>query len=309
MARIKHPYGMPMDQSCTLGVDGGGTRCRVRLRDAAGRLLGEAEGGLANVYQDFEGALRSIVETARAACAAARLGEEATRECRAGLGLAGVTDSARADAVARAGLPFAAVTVDNDAVIACLGAHAAGDGGIVISGTGSAGLALVGGRRHAIGGWGFALGDDGSGAMIGRAGLRRAILAHDGLAAPTPLTDALLAAFPGVPAMVDWARSALSRDYGRFAPQVFEAARAGDPHGRAILVEAALALGAMVENLVAAGAPRVALVGSVARALASDLPDTARRHLAEPLADPLDGAILLAGGRVEGLALRGGAPA
>jgi glucosamine kinase len=298
-----------MDQPITLGVDGGGTRCRARLRDGAGRLLGEAEGGLANVYQDFEGALRSIAETARAACAAAGLPEDATRTFRAGLGLAGVTDPARADAVARAGLPFSSVTVDNDAVIACLGAHAGGDGGIVISGTGSAGLALVGGRRHAIGGWGFALGDDGSGAMIGRAGLRRAILAHDGLAANTPLTDSLLAAFADVPAMVDWARTALSRDYGRFAPQVFEAARAGDPHGRAIIDEAALAIAAMVANLVAAGAPRVVLVGSVARALEGDLPAYARARLAAPLADPLDGAILLAGGRVEGLALRGGEPA
>jgi glucosamine kinase len=298
-----------MDQACTLGVDGGGTRCRARLRDAQGRLLGEAEGGLANVYQDFEGALRSIVETARAACRAAGLPEDATALCRAGLGLAGVTDPARGEAVARAGLPFASVAVDNDAVIACLGAHAGGDGGIVIAGTGSAGLALVGGRRHAIGGWGFALGDDGSGAMIGRAGLRRAILAHDGLAARTALTDALLAAFADVPAMVDWARTALSRDYGRFAPQVFAAARDGDPHGRAILAEAAAAIGAMVETLVAAGAPRVVLVGSVAKALAEDLPSGARAHLSKALADPLDGAILLAGGAVAGLALRGEAPA
>lgn len=298
-----------MDQACTLGVDGGGSRCRARLRDAQGRLMGEAEGGPANVYQDFDGALRSIVETARAACSAAGLPEDATGLCRAGLGLAGIIDPARGQAVARAGLPFATVTVDNDAVIACLGAHAGGDGGIIISGTGSAGLALVGGRRHAIGGWGFALADDGSGAMIGRAGLRRAILAHDGLAPRTALTEGLLAAFADMPAMVNWARGALSRDYGRFAPQVFAAAREGDPHGRAILAEAAAAIGTMVANLVAAGAPKVVLVGSVARALAEDLPDGARVHLSEALADPLDGAILLAGGHVAGLAMRGGTPA
>src|SRR5690242_9551132 len=79
----------------TLGIDGGGTRCRARLRDASGRLAGEAEGGLANVYQDFEGALRSIVETAREACAAAGLAGDLLARCRAGLGLAGVTDAAR----------------------------------------------------------------------------------------------------------------------------------------------------------------------------------------------------------------------
>jgi hypothetical protein len=68
----------------------------------------------------------------------------------------------------------------------------------------------------------------------------------------------------------------------------------------------ALAIAAIVANLVVAGAPRVTLVGSVAKALEEDLPAYARARLAAPRADPLDGAILLAGGRVEGLAASGG---
>ncbi|WP_407048700.1 BadF/BadG/BcrA/BcrD ATPase family protein [Methyloraptor flagellatus] len=88
-----------------LGVDGGGTRCRARLRDRAGRRLGEAEGGLANIYQDFDRALDSIATTAAAAIAAAGLPPEAIGRCRAGLGLAGVTDAFRARAVVEAGCP------------------------------------------------------------------------------------------------------------------------------------------------------------------------------------------------------------
>ena len=49
-----------MTQGLYLGIDGGGTRCRARLRDGEGRLLGEAEGGLANIYQDFAGAIACI---------------------------------------------------------------------------------------------------------------------------------------------------------------------------------------------------------------------------------------------------------
>src|SRR5438132_13575281 len=154
-----------------LGIDGGGSKCRARIRDEGGAKRGEAEGGIANIYFDFDAALAAIVDTARAAAAeaGANIGE-----LHAGLGLAGAMTS---DAVARvrsAHLPFAALEVDSDAYIACLGAHGGEDGGIVITGTGSAALALVAGERHTAGGWGFLLGDDGSGAAIGRAAIRRA---------------------------------------------------------------------------------------------------------------------------------------
>jgi glucosamine kinase len=291
-----------MHESLTLGLDGGGTRCRARLRDTDGRLLGEAEGGLANVYQDFEAALRTVVDTASAALACAGLTPETLPRCRAGLGLAGVTGPAAAKAVRDAGLPFAAIAVDNDAAIACIGAHGGKDGGIVISGTGSAALAIRGGERHAVGGWGFALGDDGSGAAIGRAALRRTILAHDGLVPGSSLTDEILRHFGrDVPAMVDWARTALSRDYGRFAPLVFAAGEAGDEHAVAILDEAAASVSALGENLLAFGVARICLVGSVARALAGRLSPVAAASVVEPVADPMDGAILLAGGKVAGL--------
>ena len=43
-----------------IGVDGGGTRCRVQVADAEGRPVGAAEGGSANVYLDFAGAIATI---------------------------------------------------------------------------------------------------------------------------------------------------------------------------------------------------------------------------------------------------------
>lgn len=288
-----------------LGVDGGGTRCRARLRDRAGRRLGEAEGGLANIYQDFDLALDSIATTAAAAIAAAGLPPEAIGRCCAGLGLAGVTDAFRAQAVVEAGLPFASVVVDSDAAIACIGAHGGRDGGIVIAGTGSAAFALRDGRRHAIGGRGFALGDDGSGAVIGRAALHHAVLVGDRLAPTSSLAERLLARFDDLPAIVEWSRTALSRDYGAFAPAVFEAAREGDAVAGRILDEAAAALSAMAENLLGFGVDRIALIGSVAAELADRLSPTARAALAAPISDPLDGAIRMAGGPVEGFAVTG----
>jgi glucosamine kinase len=284
-----------MAQELYLGIDGGGTRCRARLRDAGGRLLGEAEGGLANIYQDFAGAIARIRSTAEAAADRAGLPASALASAHAGLGLAGVMSPDAAARVEGAGLPFGTVTVDNDAYAACLGAHDGGDGGIVIAGTGSAGLALVGEARVSLGGWGSVIGDGGSGAVIGRDALRRAVLAYDGLVETSPLLEALLARFDrDVPRIADWARTALSRDFGALAPMVLEAAAAGDPPGLAVAGEAADAIAALARGLVRAGAPRVALIGSVALALRGRLPADIAAILVEPVRDPLDGAILMA---------------
>lgn len=290
-----------MTQGLYLGIDGGGTRCRARLRDGAGRLLGEAEGGLANIYQDFDEAIACIRETAEAAAARAGLPTSALGDAHAGLGLAGVTSRESGARVERAGLPFGSVAVDSDGYAACLGAHAGQDGGIVIAGTGSAALALVGDRRVALGGWGSVIGDAGSGAVIGRDALRRAVLAADGLTETSPLLEALLDRFDrDVPRIAEWARTALSRDFGAFAPMVIVAAGQGDPHGEAVVADAADAIAALARGLMRAGAPRVALIGSVALALRKRLPPDVAAVLADPVSDPLDGAILMARRHSEG---------
>ncbi len=162
-----------------MGVDGGGTKCRVRLRDRHGATRGEAVGGLANLYQDLEAAIATIEATMAEAMRQAALAQADRHHIHVGLGLAGAVTAETTGAVRRALRDFGSVSVDVDAYAACLGAHDGADGGIVIAGTGSAGLALVNGRRHWIGGFGFPLGDQGSGAILGRGALRRAALSLD----------------------------------------------------------------------------------------------------------------------------------
>ena len=276
-------------QSFYLGIDGGGSRCRARLRDAAGQIVGEAEGGLANIYQDFDGSLRTILATAKAAAGAIAL-----ENIHAGLGLAGATGPEQCTRVLAAGLPFAAVSVDSDGCAACLGAHDGGDGGIVISGTGSAGFALFNGARISIGGHGFMLGDQGSGAIMGRALLQQALLAHDGIAPASDLTREVMAFFSGAPAnMVEWSRQALSRDYAGFAPQIIAAARAGDIIARPIAMEAAAGVAHMALQLRRAGAQRLSLIGGLGPALLPFMDPDLAGWFKPALADPLDGAILL----------------
>ena len=275
-----------------LGIDGGGSRCRARIRNAKGELIGEAVGGSSNIYQSFDGALENIVATAEEAAAQASL--KTTQLC-AGLGLAGVVTSSGAEKITSAKLPFASVIADNDAYIACLGAFAGGDGGIVIAGTGSIGFALVNGVRHMVGGWGFALGDHGSGAWLGHHAVRRAALAIDGLLQPTPLIEEVLARVGRTRFDLSrWSEQAKPKDYGQMAPLVFESAAKGDVHGMTIVIEGAAAISNLGRALLARGARGICLLGGLSKVYPPFLDADVKRCLVEPIADAVDGAIMMA---------------
>ena len=84
---------------------------------------------------------------------------------------------ALAEAFRRLPLPFRFSTVLSDAEVACLGAHLGHARGILILGTGSQGVIHQEGRFATIG-VGLRPSDDGSGAVLGRAAVRRSLLAH-----------------------------------------------------------------------------------------------------------------------------------
>jgi len=285
--------------SLFLGVDGGATRCRARLRDADGRALAEAVGAAANIHVDFAAAVAAMRAVVDEALGKAGLAESDRGPIAMGLGLAGFKQGSDQTRVAAAFPGFRLVCAANDATTACIGAHAGADGGLVIAGTGSAAIARVQGKETIIGGRGFALGDDGSGSHIGLDALRAAMRAFDGLQPASALTDDILAEFGGDPvAMMNWAREAKPGDFGAFAPRVFEHAARRDPIALAIVNPAARAIGALTLGIVALGAERVALVGGVGEAMRPYFEPGVAARLSPPLHDPTDGAILLVGGVV-----------
>lgn len=277
-----------------LGIDGGGTKCRARIRDAAGRMLGEGAGGPANVHQDFHGTVRSICDAAEAARLVAGLPTDGLAQLHAGLGLAGVETLASPQPLAAA-LPFASVVALNDAPAACLGAHGGANGGIVIAGTGSAGCAIVDGRTTVIAGWGFELGDGGSGAIMGRAAVRAAVRSLDGLGPSTPLTAHILDRLGRTrPALSLWVKAAMPADYAQFAPVLLAGAGAGDEVAQVIVARAVDEVSAIARRLIALGAARLCLLGGLGDALKTRLPLELAAHVAPPIADAVDGAIMAA---------------
>ena len=284
-----------MTDALFIGIDGGGTQCRARIRDADGRLVGEGRGGPANIRLGPETVMASILAAARAAAADGDLGEENFHRMHAGLGLAGAAQSKPLAVFKAVPHPFASVIVDTDAYTAWLGATEGAEGAILILGTGSCGFTVVGGSRHSVGGYGSIVSDGGSGAVIGREGIRRAVLAFDELGPRSALTDELLGAFANnVEAIVDWADGATPGDFASFTPLILAHAAAGDPVATAVIAAAAAEADALIARLVALGAPTVALLGGLAGPLTPWLSPQSRHHIVAARADAVDGAILMA---------------
>ena len=264
------------------------------MTDAAGAYLGEAAAGPANLTLGIDVAVAAIVEASQRAFAAAGVAREAMERTYAGIGLAGASVLTDTDTV-RARLPFRAVAIESDAVTACLGAHGGRDGGILIVGTGSHGLAFLKGKPIRFGGWGFAISDDASGAILGRAAVRAAVAAFDGLAPASAVTDALMAEFGGDPAAtVRWALDARPSDYAAFVPLVLRHADQGDPVATALLADAVHAAAQLVDRLLALGVTRVALMGGLAETYRARLPVRLASTIVDACGDALDGAIMLA---------------
>ncbi|MCX7645240.1 MAG: hypothetical protein N2Z62_08100 [Rhodobacteraceae bacterium] len=287
-----------------IGIDGGGSRCRAAVAAADGRILGRGEAGPANVASDFAGALANLAAAVASALAAA--GRTAAGVAAVHAGLAGVMRPADAARVAAA-LPEVAlggrappggVTVTDDRPTTVAGALAGRDGAVAAVGTGSFVALARGGALRCVGGWGAAVGDQASGAWLGRRLLERTLLWHDGLAARTPLLAATLARFGGDPvALIAFAAAARPSGLAELAPGVADAAEAGDAAGLSLMQEGAdylhLALDALGFGALGAGEV-LCLAGGLGPRYACQLREDLRARLAPPAGDALDGAVRLA---------------
>ena len=284
-----------MSKPFFIGIDGGATSCRARIRDMDGSLLGEGESGPANIHSNFRLAMQSIRLACEAALRSAALDEKTLQHSHAGFGLAGAGIKSACDRLLSEKMPFASVVIETDAYAAWLGAHQGGDGAIVILGTGSCGLALINGRRIGVAGWGAEVSDEAGGQRMGREALRRTLWAFDGRAVKTALSTALLDRFGRDPAkIVRFASRATPALYAELAPLVLLYASLRDPLAVTLVQETAYAATAIIDRLADAGAPAISLVGGLAKPLLPWLPPRIRDLVTEPQSDALDGSILMA---------------
>jgi len=282
-----------------LGIDGGGSRCRARIEDEYGTALGEGSSGPATTRLGIDQAWRSILQACAAACEQAGIAREDFALMHAGIGVAGLGRRGAQAALKEIAHPFASVRFIGDGLAACLGAHGGADGAIVVAGTGSIGVGLIGGRELRFGGYGFPISDEGSGADIGLQAIKLALCAADARGETSPLLEELLGAFDHDPLQaVAWSEQATATDYAAFAPMVLRHATGGDPIGRRIVERAAIAIGDLLNMFLRYGIDRLSLVGGLSGPIAPWLTSDLRGRLTPPDGDAIAGALLVARRRV-----------
>ena len=234
-----------------IGIDGGGTKTLGLIADTHGKVLASAAGGTSNPQViGFDKASQVVLKVIKECCRRAK--------CHPGhvlavvVGLAGAgreSDRQRAEIGIRKlarkkNVPLRSFRVESDARIALEGALGGEPGLVLISGTGSIGFAKDDrGTIHRVGGWGRAIGDEGSGFAVGRQAIMAIARYFDGRGEGTILTRLAAKAFG-----LSDPQSIISKIYQNhfdvscIAPLVLKAAGKGDKVSKKILVEASLEL-------------------------------------------------------------------
>lgn len=239
-----------------LGIDGGGTKTTCAVGDEHS-VLASSTAGPSNITRVGEKRAReSIHQAIRSTCEAAKLSpSEIKRVC---IGAAGAAREEAATALRKFSeeLIHGEIEVVGDMAISMEAAFGAGPGVIVIAGTGSIAYGRnIHGATARAGGWGFAIGDEGSAHWIGRKALSQLLRAVDERAKGSLSQNIAQADFISgslfrelmlvwkVDSLEELARRANSdSDFSALFPAVLASADSGDDLAREVLEKAATQL-------------------------------------------------------------------
>lgn len=257
-----------------IGIDGGGSTIRLVVVNAVREIVAEHIGPTVNPSvvgreesaQRIQSALFSLLEQAALdpqQIGAVGAGVAGAAPTHSGVWLEGVISEA---------LPLAKVAVSADYEIALVGAVGKRHGVLVLSGTGSLAYGVnAAGESALVGGWGYLIGDEGSGYWFGASALRAVVQAADGRGPETLLTSLILRALALQKPLeiIPWlyhAEVSRTREVAGLVPLILEAADAGDAVALGIIEQGAAALvhaAQTVTQRLGIHAPEYAFAGSL----------------------------------------------
>ncbi len=252
------------------GIDGGGSKTLAIVVDEAGHEIGRGQAGGSN-YQSV-GAEKAVSHIQQALQQASGGTLPISGMC---VGLAGVDRPADRDLMlnelVKLGLcSLENVWLGNDGELILL-ALPNGYGLGLIGGTGSIALGKdAKGNSARAGGWGYLIGDEGSGYDLGRRAVQTAVRAADGRSPETSLLPAILAEWqlsePTQLVGVVYSPATKVADFAKLARLVAKEAKAGDATAQKLLKQAARELAKAVEAVAGrldfgGNAPNLALAG------------------------------------------------
>ncbi|MDR3477180.1 MAG: BadF/BadG/BcrA/BcrD ATPase family protein [Gammaproteobacteria bacterium] len=233
-----------MAQDIFIGIDGGASKCKSRVEDAHGKLLGHALGGPANIRLSVDHSWQSVYHSIEEVLKLHGISlQDKNYRFHVGMGLAGCeVPAAREDFLSRAH-PFTTIYLTSDAHVACLGAHGGQDGSIIIIGTGVIGYEIQDGVGLSVGGWGFPHDDEGGGAWLGMEVARLTFSWIDHRVEKSALLEEVFAFFNNdIAEFATWANSANSSEFARLAPLVINHSQQADPWAIHLMKRAAIAI-------------------------------------------------------------------
>jgi len=260
---------------CVLGLDVGGTSTRVVAIDLAGNRLATGHSGGGNPVS--HGAANSVRNVSDAI--AQVLVSVAPERVRAVvMGIAGITNMRNDagepmfDPVWREAGLTCPVRLVADAVVAFAAGTAEPSGTVLIAGTGAIATAIdkhrLAGRRSD--GYGWLLGDLGSGFWLGREAVSATLRHLDNIGPGGPMVDSVVKAItsgtetPAINQIIQEVMAVEPVRLSRFAPLVTQAANDGDPVAEGLISEAAGHLVRSIELIHIDPAQPVVLAGSLA---------------------------------------------
>lgn len=231
-----------------LGIDGGGTKTDFVLVDKDGQLINHITlNGTNPVDVGEEDAFRVLRDGIYQVCLQIPFSEISVY---AGIAGGGAGDYPQRISRFLQEFHFSKAQSGND-VSECielgLGKN---DGIVVILGTGSIAYTQYKGEVIKTGGFGYMLGDEGSGFAIGRDMLRAVLEAEEGNGESTSLTDSILKECGTKTVVENITRfyKGGKKQIASYAPMVFEAWKNGDAVGRCILEDNMRSVARMIKN-------------------------------------------------------------